>query len=216
MKRSIVNEFDELSNKLSNLSGVFSYQLKNLCVKADPVSLLTIEVTIDGENQKLEDCTSIAQNDDYSFAIVPHYEDDMPALAQGIFKAHPEFKQKPMSMMVDSKDMKGNPKEVEVPYILATMPEVDDERYDILNEGVKLCYDNCKAKMDAAILKSDTKMAELLAGESEDTINDVTDTFDMLKKEWNDKRDQTRDEKLQEIEEAYKKWIVKVEGKYTK
>lgn len=209
MKRSIGNELNELYTKLSNLSGVFGYQLQNLCVKAEPVALLTIEVNVEGENQKLEDCTTVAQNDDYSFMIVPHYEDDIPALEQGIFKAHPEFKLKKMSMTVDSIDLKGNPKEVEHPYILATMPDVTDERYKILNEGVKLLYENCKAKMEAAILKSDAKLAELLVGESKDTVDEVTDAIDMIKKEWNDKRDQTRDEKLKEIEDAYQKWLAK-------
>ena len=209
MKRSIGNELNELYTKLSNLSGVFGYQLQNLCVKAEPVALLTIEVNVEGENQKLEDCTTIAKNDDYSFTIVPHYEDDIPALEQGILKAHPEFKLKKKTMTVDSMDLKGNPKEVEVPYILATMPDVTDERYDILNESVKLLYDNCKAKMEAAILKSDTKLAGLLVGESKDTVDEVTDAIDMIKKEWNDKREQTRDDKLKEIEEAYQKWLAK-------
>lgn len=209
MKRSIANEFDELSEKLSNLYLVFGYQLKNLCVKAEPVSLLTIEVNVEGENQKLEDCTTIGQNDDYSFTIVPHYEDDIPALEQGISKAHPEFKLKQKTMKIDSKDMNGNSKEVELPYILATMPDVTDERYDILNEGVKLLYENCKVKMEAAILKSDAKFAELLLGENKDTVDEVTDAIDMIKKEWNDKRDQTRDDKLKEIEEAYQKWLAK-------
>lgn len=209
MKRSIGNELNELYTKLSNLSGMFGYQLQNLCVKAEPVSLLTIEVNVEGENQKLEDCTTVAQNDEYSFMIVPHYEDDIPALEQGILKAHPEFKLKKKTMTVDSMDLKGNPKEVEVPYILATMPDVTDERYDILNESVKLLYDNCKAKMEAAILKSDTKLAGLLVGESKDTVDEVTDAIDMIKKEWNDKREQTRDDKLKEIEDAYQKWLAK-------
>ena len=209
MKRSIGNELNELYTKLSNLSGVFGYQLQNLCVKAEPVALLTIEVNVEGENQKLEDCTTVAQNDEYSFMIVPHYEDDIPALEQGILKAHPEFKLKKKTMTVDSMDLKGNPKEVEHPYIMATMPNVTDERYDILNESVKLLYDNCKAKMEAAILKSDTKLAGLLVSEGKDTVDEVTDAIDMIKKEWNDKRDQTRDEKLKEIEDAYQKWLAK-------
>lgn len=209
MKRSISNELNELYTKLSNLSGMFGYQLQNLCVKAEPVALLTIEVNVEGENQKLEDCTTVAQNDEYSFMIVPHYEDDIPALEQGILKAHPEFKLKKMSMTVDSIDLKGNPKEVEHPYILATMPDVTDERYNILNESVKLLYDNCKAKMEAAILKSDTKLAGLLVSEGKDTVDEVTDAIDTIKKEWTDKRDQTRDDKLKEIEDAYQKWLAK-------
>ena len=209
MKRAIINEFERLGDTLSNYNAIFAYRLMNLCVKAEEVSLLPIEVLIEGEVQNLEKCTTIGKKDDYSFMIVPHYEDDIPALEQGIFKAHPEFKLKKMTMTVDSIDLKGNPKEVEVPYILATMPDVTDERYDILNEGVKLLYENCKAKMEAAILKSDTKLAGLLVSEGKDTVDEVTDAIDMIKKEWNDKRDQTRDEKLKEIEDAYQKWLAK-------
>lgn len=210
MKRSIVNEFEKLSDKLWNYNAVFSFQLKNLCVKADPVSLLDMKVLIDGEFQELEKCTTIGQKDEFTFAIAPHYREDMPALMRAIFKAHPEFKQEISKMTVKTKDLKGNSKDQEVPYVLVTMPEVNDDRYDLLNDGVNLCYDKCKALMDAAVAKSEAKFAELLIGEGDDARDELKDSIDLLKDEWFKKRDQTRDEKLQEIEDAYKKWLKKV------
>ena len=210
MKRSVSNQYDILSEKLTNLSAVFSYRLKNLCVKADPVSLLTIEVNIEGELQKLEDCTTCAQNDDYSFIIVPNYEDDMDQLSLGILRAHPEWKQERQTMKVNSKDMNGNDKEKEVPYILCTMPEVNDDRYDILKEGVDMCYNDCKTKMDAAITASDLKLEVELVGESDESKEEIKGAFDYLKKEWEDKREQTKEEKLKEIEDAYQKWLAEL------
>ena len=210
MKRSIVNEFEILSDKLWNQNAVFSFQLKNLCVKADPVSLLDMKVLINGEFQELEKCTTIGRKDEFTFAIAPHYGEDMPALMRAIFKAHPEFKQEISKMTVKTKDLKGNSKDQEVPYILVTMPEVNDDRYDLLIDGVNLCYDKCKALMEAAVAKSEAKFAQLLIGEGDDARDELKDSIDLLKDEWFKKRDQTRDEKLQEIEDAYKKWLKKV------
>ena len=42
MKRAIIKEFEQLGEMLSNYSGMLSYRLKNLCVKAEEVSLLPV------------------------------------------------------------------------------------------------------------------------------------------------------------------------------
>ena len=101
MKREIIKEFDMLGDALSTLNAQFAYRLMNLCVKAEPVSLLSIEAMIEGESQKLEECSQIGQEDDYSFQVYPNYDGDIPALAQAIFKDHPEFKQEFKTMQVD-------------------------------------------------------------------------------------------------------------------
>ena len=210
MKRSIASEYDTLADKLCNYSGLFGFQLKNLCIKAEPVALVDIEVPIEGKFKKLEEFTAIAKKDDYTFVIVPHFEDDMPALMRSLFKAHPEWKLKIDKMTVTAKDVKGNPKTQDVPLVEATMPEVDDDRYDLLKESVKLLYEDCKAKMEAAMTKSDIKFAELLIDESEESRKDLEETIDLLKSEWTKKREKLRDDKLKEIEDAYRKWLDKV------
>ena len=58
MKREIIKEFDMLGDALSTLNAQFAYRLMNLCVKAEPVSLLSIEAMIEGEPQKLEILTT--------------------------------------------------------------------------------------------------------------------------------------------------------------
>lgn len=165
MKRAIIKEFDQLGEMLSNYCGMLSYRLKNLCVKAEEVSLLPIQVLIDGEMQNLEKCTTIAKKDDYSFMIFPNFDEDIETLGIGILRVHPEFKQKIESMKVDSSNENGQPKKIDVRYILVTMPDVDNNRYDVLKEGAKTCYNECKMQMDMANQKADVKFTELSVGE---------------------------------------------------
>lgn len=207
MRRVILREFDQLAESLSNYCAVLSYRLRNLCVKAEEVSLLPIQVPIEGEIKKLEECTIIGKKDDYSFMIFPKYDEDMLALGHGITLAHPEFKQKIESMKVDTVDENGNDKPVDVRYILVTMPEVDDNRYDVLKDGVKVCYEECKAQMQAANAKADVKFAQLTIGESDEDIDKLKKGREKLNEQWNGKRDQLYNDKLKEIEDAHNKWI---------
>lgn len=207
MKRAIVKEFDQLGEMLSNYCGMFSYRLKNLCVKAEEVSLLPVQVIIEGEMQNLEKCTTIAKKDEYSFMIFPNFDEDIESLGIGIMRVHPEFKQKVESMKVDSSDENGKSKEMNVRYILVTMPDVDDNRYDALKDGVKLCYEECKSQMSAVNSKADAKFTMITAGESNDDLERLKSARDKLNAQWNGQRDKIYNEKLQEIEDAHNKWL---------
>ena len=113
MRRVIVKEFEDLADALSNYNGMFVYRVKNFCVKADEVSLLPIKIMVEGELQNLDKCTIIAKKEEYNFMIFPKFDEDMPFLQQGIFEAHPEFKQKIETMKVETTDKNGNIKEVD-------------------------------------------------------------------------------------------------------
>ena len=148
MKREIIKEFDMLGDALNTLNAQFSYRLMNLCVKAEPVSLLSVEAMIEGESQKLEKCAQIGKEDDYTFQIYPNYDGDIPALAKAIFMDHPEFKQELKTMQVDISEDESKPDMQDVHYIQVTMPEVDDNRYDVLKNGVNAFYEENKAQME--------------------------------------------------------------------
>ena len=52
---------------------------------------------VDGERlseKNLENVASVAKKDDYSFYIVPNYDEDMQSICEGVAMVHPEFKQK--------------------------------------------------------------------------------------------------------------------------
>lgn len=207
MRRATINEFDQLGEMLSNYCGVFAYRLKNLCVKAEEVSLLPIEVLVEGQVMKLEKCTTIGKKDEYSFMIFPNFDEDMASLGYGITRVHPEFKQEIQSMKVDSVDENGNPKEMNIRYILVTMPVVDDDRYDVLKDGVKVCYEECKAQMQLCNTKADAKFAELTVAESDEDIERLKKAREKLNEEWNGQREKLYNEKLEEIEDAHNKWL---------
>ena len=206
MKREIIKEFDMLGDALSTLNAQFSYRLMNLCVKAEPVSLLSIEAMIEGEPQKLEECARIGKEDDYSFQIFPNYDDDISALAKAIFMDHPEFKQEMRTMQVDISEDESKPDMQDVYYIQVTMPEVDDNRYDVLKNGVKAFYEENKAQMEAVSAKYDTKLATLLDSESPEDAKKVKEARDKQTKTWYEQRDKIYNDKLQEIEDAHEKW----------
>ena len=206
MKREIIKEFDMLGDALSTLNAQFSYRLMNLCVKAEPVSLLSIEAMIEGEPQKLEECARIGKEDDYSFQIFPNYDDDISALAKAIFMDHPEFKQQMRTMQVDISEDESKPDMQDVYYIQVTMPEVDDNRYDVLKNGVKAFYEENKAQMEAVSAKYDAKFATLLDGESPEDVKKVKEARDKQTKTWYEQRDKIYNDKLQEIEDAHEKW----------
>ena len=206
MRRDIIKEFDMLGDALSTLSAQFAYRLMNLCVKAEPVSLLSIEANIEGEFQKLEDCAQIGKEDDYSFQIVPNYDDDLPTLAQAVFREHPEFKQEFKKLQVDISEDPNNPDVHDVYYLQVTMPEVDDERYDLLKNGVKAYYEENKAQMEAVSAKYDAKLATLLDGESDEDVKKVREARDKQTKSSYEQRDKIYNDKLQEIEDAHEKW----------
>lgn len=195
-----------MCDSLSTLNAQFAYRLMNLCVKSEPVSLLPIVVIIEDELQKLEECAHISKDDDYTFKVFANYSSDIPAVAQGIFKAHPEFKQEMFNQEVEYVDEDGEERVDQVPYILLTMPEVDDERYDVLKDGVKVVYEDTKVKMENVVVNADVKIAELMAGESEADIEKVKKARDKQVKTWTEQRDKIYNEKITEVEEAHRKW----------
>ncbi len=207
MKRAIIMEFDKLAENLSNRNAVFGYRLMNLCVKAEEVSLLPIEVMIEGELQKLEECTQIGKKDEYSFMLFPNYDEDLVAIGKSVMMEHPEFKQKVETMTLDSIGDEGEDKKIDVHYLLLTMPEVDDDRYDVLKDAVDLCYDQCKAEMQAVLTKGDLKLAEASVGETEENLDRLKKGRDKLEKQWTEHRDKLYHDKLKEIEEAHNKWL---------
>lgn len=207
MKRAIFTEYDQYGEDLSGHCTRFAYRLMNLCVKAEEVSLLPVEVLIEGNLQKLEECSQIAKKDEYSFMIVPNFEDDMPAIAQGILFEHPEFKQSFHTLTIDSVDEEGKPASSDVAYLLLTMPKVDNDRYKVLKDTAKVLYDECKAAMELSSTKADAKLAPLMANETEENVKKYKKVRDKIEADWNDHREKVYHDKLQEIEDAHNMWM---------
>ena len=207
MKRSIISKYNNLSEKLTGYVAMMNYRFLNLCVKAEEVALLPCDVTIEGETVNFEEAAKAAKKNDYQFMVFPIYEEDLVAVGKSITEVHPEFKQEIEELSVESYDEQGKPQEQQVKYILITMPDVDDNRYDALNNAAKVIYEECKAQMEAANSKSEADLAPLIVGESEEDIDKLKKAIDKLNNEKNELRDQLYNEKKQEIKDAYKRWL---------
>ena len=174
-----------------------------MCVKVEPVSLLTISVNVEGELKNLEEVATIGQKNEYQLMIIPHIDEDLLAIGQGIFNAHPEFKQEQEKMEVDMPDGKKH----STPYILVTMPEVDKNRRDVLKQAADALYNDTKVKMETAITKSDAKIASMSVNEKPEDVNNIKESLKEKKEMWNKHRDQMHDDKLKEIEDGYQHYL---------
>ena len=184
-----------------------NFKYMNLCIKAEPMSLIPIKVNVEGSMKNIEQVAFTAKKDDYRFWIVPKFDDDLKAIGEGIAAVHPEFKQEVSSYKVTVGD---DGSERDVKYIEVTMPEVDDNIHDAMKDAVDAFYQECKTLMDAALTQSKGKIAIESAGEPKQDVDDVKKAIDNLQKKSEEKRDQLRDKKLKEIEEAYNNWLSNV------
>ena len=203
MKRSIISQYDQLKERLSGYVGMMNFRYMNFCVKAEAASLIPVEVPIEGEFKKIEEVANVANNDDYSFKVFPIYDEDFEAVGQGIAMVHPEFKQEPETMTVELDDGQ----KVEVKYILLTMPEVDDNRYDVLKNAVGVIYEECKAQMERAKAEAEARLGIMLVDEKPEDVDKMKKAVDELWKTWTEKRDQLHEDKLKEVEEGHQKYL---------
>ena len=196
----------QLSEQLKGYVGALNYRYLNLCVKAEEVSLLPIQVPIEDELKNLEDVAYAGKRtgDDYSLYIVPKIQDDMRDIQQAVMKFHPEFIQEVQKEKVNAGEDGG---EQEVQLLRLKMPEVNDDRYDLLKQGVDTFYNMCKAEMEQAKMEADIQFATLSVDESPEDIDKLKKGVDETNDMWVKKRDQLRDDKLKEIEDAHNDWL---------
>ena len=207
MKRSVINKFGMMESKLSGYVAQLNFRFMNLCVKAEPMSLLSARFNIQGEEKPIEDVAQVSKKGDYQFMAIPNFEDDMAPLAVGIALKHPEFKQEYGEETVNVVDEQGNPQSVKVKYLLLTMPEVDNNRYDVLKESVKTLYDQCmteiekvKAKYTQILADKTSELPKKEADEATDQLKKLTDQYDDICKTY-------RDKKVEEIEISHQVWL---------
>ena len=206
MKRAIINQLGQLSEQLKGYVGALNYRYLNLCVKAEEASLLPIQVPIEGEPKNLEDVAYAGKRngDDYSIYVIPKIQDDMRDIADAVRSYHPEFIQEIQKETVDPQDGSG---EQEVQLLRLKMPEVNDDRYDLLKQGANTFYDMCKADMEKARMEADMQFAALGIDEKPEDMDKVKKGVDETNEMWTKKRDQLHDEKLKEIEDAHNDWL---------
>jgi ribosome recycling factor len=208
MRRNIEALINEMKSKMSGYAVMLQYRYMNLCVKAEPVALLSFTVTDDeGEESNLEDVASACLANDYQFEIYPHDPKMVFAICKGIKEAHPEFK---MDTRTEESDEESEENQV---VIVCTMPDVNKDRHDVLIDGVDTLYDQCKAKLDANHATYKTRLTAKLVGFPEEDAQEAEDELEKVYKMHDDTCLQYKDEKVKEIEEAYQRYLDKQQQK---
>jgi ribosome recycling factor len=221
MNTLLIKHINDAQQKMSAYLTLLDLRYRNLCVKADPIALLPVTIDSGDKDLNIEDVANVSVPNEYQLAVFPNEFSYMKDLIRGIFDAHPEFRLEIKDMNEESKEKLNNSDEEgpdlselgldkllnqdndETKYLLYTMPEVNKDRRDFLNNGVEALHQQCKVKLDAeyaAGLKR-FREAEIFSTEKdmEEARQDLKDLLDDVKVQIDEKLQ----EKQKEIEEAY-------------
>lgn len=207
MKIAIETLIHELEGRLNGYVTLLIYRYANLCVKAQPMALLSAAI-IDEEmgEMKLEQVAGVMMPDEYHLKLIPYDKRFTFPLCKAIAKEHPEFKQdlvKPDK--TDDEDER---------YLILTMPEVNKDRHDALIDSVNVLYDGCKAKMDKTSgdyrLKLEKKIVTL---PTDDERDEAKSALENSVKNYQGIIDTVKADKVKEIEDAYQKYLTEQTAK---
>ena len=197
MNNFTISEIKAFEKKLGSYQYLLTFRYSNLCVKADPMSLLPVTVTVGSREQNIEEVAQVVQMDDFHLSVFPKRMDVLRDVQQGIFDAHPEF-----IMSIEQMDEK----DADSRFIYCEMPPVDKQRHHLLTEATKSLYEECKARMDAVLLEEKRSFVELLA-EDPQSLQEVVDQLNEKHSDAVSDIQELRDKKLEEIERAYAKYL---------
>ena len=199
MDNYIFAEINEFSQKENGYLALFCLRLGNFCVKANPQAMLSATINLEGSEYNFEDVAEATRPNDYTFDVTPKNANSLPAIIMGIAEVHPEFK-----VNVKIKEHDGGFKER---HIIYTMPEVNKERRDLLNEVSRTFHKECVAKLDWAYGKRLADTAQLL---TKMPVQDAENARKVFEKTYHDAKENAEkllNAKLQEIEEGYQRYL---------
>ena len=214
MNAHLLKEVQTASSKFGAYYGLLDFRYKNLCVKSDGTSLMSVSVMANGYECNIEEVAMVAQPNEFQLAVIPNEEMYLKDIIKGVFEAHPEFKMKMMlrtdegaEELGDDQDDDSDAQKQGQKYILYTMPDVDKDRRDLLTEGVKVLHRECKSKIEIVNFDAQNKMLE---GSFISTQKEIEEAADQLKQTYEKTKemvDQLLEKKFEEIEEAYQKYL---------
>ena len=196
--------------KLTGHAGLLNYRYMNLCIKAEPVALLSLTVTdIEGNVYNIEEVADTMMRDEFSFEFVPRDMEMLPFIQKGIAEAHPEFKQEVIKPEGEDHFFYPNTPEYDQErHIVCTMPEVDDNRYDTLKEAVKTLYDERMVEIDKVKADYTKQLSDRSGDLPKDETDEAMNKLEELANQYSETCKTYRDNKEQEIEESHQKWLV--------
>ena len=190
-------QLNSAEKKMAAYMTLLNFRYMNLCVKAEAGSLIPVTVNILGEDMNIEDVAEVGIPDDYHLAVIPKNDEYLESIIQAVAFAHPEFK-------LDMKSTKMGAEERKM--LEYEMPQVDKNRYDLLTQAVKSLYDEATVKIDQVYVDEKAGYTELLSQKPED-LDEVNSELDRIHDETLRNILSTRDDKLQEVEDGYLRYL---------
>ena len=211
---------------------LLSFKYVNLCIKADAMSLLPVTVYNDGREHEIEEVASVSVANDYQLLVYPKYSEMLPNIMFGVGQAHPEFKTSvkrgemtvmPIEEAKQYREIKmgADPEEIDKMtdaepdgdlnglFLVFTMPEVDKERRDMLTIAVKGLHAECVERIDSVYSRHADNIVTMLANTPPQEAETLKDALERVYQDNKHRADSLRDEKLQEIDEAYARYTLK-------
>ena len=201
MKIAIETLIHEMESRLGGYATLLVYRYANLCVKAQPMALLSAKIIDDEQGEmNIEHVAGVVMPDEYHLKLVPYDPRFNFPLCKAIAKEHPEFKQE-LVMPEDADDEKER-------YLILTMPEVNKDRRDALIDSVNVLFDGCKAKMDKTCAEYRLKLEKkIVVLPTDDERNEAKDAFESSIKNHQEIVDRVKTDKVKEIEDAYQRYL---------
>lgn len=199
---------EEAKGKMSGYVALVNYRYMNLCIKAEPASLLSITIELDGVTYNMEDVADVARPREDQLALYPKENNAMVifAICKGIKLTHPEFKVEVKNVDEDEQDDEAEK------YILLTMPEVDENRRDLINEGVDTLQKACQAKLDKILNQYAGLFVTKLANAKPEEMDEAKDAIQELYDQHKDLLNSFGEEKKAQAEAAYQRYMAQQEA----
>ena len=120
-EKKVTDLFEEAKMKMNGYAMLLNFHLANLCIKADPMALLSASVEIDGQSLNLEEVATLNLPDERQFAITPKEPEYLFPICKAIKLEHPEFE---MEEKIEQNEITNEEETV----IYYTMPIVNEDR----------------------------------------------------------------------------------------
>lgn len=207
MKVKISSVLISTQERLLGYITEMSYGYAQLCVKADPSSLLSFEERIEEKKYKMEEMARIVvhdkEGDDDKIDLYPIEPAFITLLITGMVKVHPEFH---VSVETDE-DAEPGDDSPQLKFVRLTMPKVTKERRDFLLSAVDMLDNRCKVRHGEMKVKYSAELTKVCIGEPPAAIDEATSTMDKLMSHYDEMRRQMTEKKKEEIENAYQRYL---------
>lgn len=204
MRIKVIDLIKESQTLFSAHAMSYCYKMMNLCLTSDPAAMLSFKVNCEGKLYNLDDIATVALPDDKHYLIYPTIKDFAPYIIKAMIKPHPEFKSE-----ILEEDEK-NPFR-----ILVTVPDVDDDRHDLLLDAIDSLTKETETNMNLLNKKYLGRIMGVIPLTALEELNEAKDNLNQIQDYFKDLCDKQHKKKLEEVEIAYNEWKSKAKEKAT-